>query len=168
MTDFAETDAELSKPAGVDLADLSTKAACDRGFELELKHPATDEPLGVFIGLLGKHSARFQELARKRANARIRQSFQMQRKGKDIEVPTLEQNEREEIDLFAACTTHWRTRTTKADPAKGIEEKSEPTILHGGKALQFSEANAKFLYAEPWIREQVDEGIGDLGNFMPS
>lgn len=139
----------------IDLASLSTKEACERAYELELRHPVSNEALGVFISVLGSESATFQGHVRRRANENLSKQFRNQRRGKDAEAPTVEVAEKESIALLAACTTGWRTGDA-------------PTVTHGGKALECSEANAKFLYAERWIREQVDEAIGDLGNFMDS
>lgn len=136
----------------IDLASLSAKEACEKGFELELRHPVTNEPLGVFIGVVGSESEAFQQHVRKKANERLRKQFTAQRKGGD-DAPTIEQAESDAIDLLVACTTSWRTG-------------DEPTIKHSGKSLEFNETNVRFLYAERWIRAQVDEAVGDLGNFL--
>lgn len=142
----------MTKAATIDLASLSAKAACESGYELELLHPATREPLGVFISVVGSEAEAFQGYVRKRANDRLRKQFANQRKAVE-EIPTVEQAEKDAIALLAACTTGWRTGDT-------------PTITHGGKPLEFNDVNARFIYAERWIREQVDEAIGDLGNFF--
>jgi hypothetical protein len=136
----------------IDLASLSTKDACEKGYELELKHPVTNDPLGVFISVVGSEADAFQGFIRRKGNERLRRDFENKRKGRE-EAPTIERAEKDAIALLAACTTGWRTG-------------DKPTVTHGGKALEFSEANVKFLYAERWIRDQVDEAIGDLGNFM--
>lgn len=138
---------------GIDLASLSAREACDKGYELELRHPVTNEALGVFISILGSQSETAQEITRRKGNEMLRKRFESQRRGKADDVPTIEQAEKDAIALLAACTTGWRTG-------------DKPTVTHGGKALEFSEANAKFLYAEAWIREQVDEAWADLGNFI--
>ena len=40
-------------------------------------------------------------------------------------------------------------------------------LLFRGQELPFSSANALLVYnALPWIKRQVDEGIGDLANFL--
>lgn len=40
----------------IDLASLDTQAACEQGAELELLHPATGQPLGVYLTLAGVDS----------------------------------------------------------------------------------------------------------------
>lgn len=144
----------MSKTNTLDLASISAKAACNKGFELELTHPVSFEPLGVFISVVGRESDAFQGHVRKRANAKMREQFQAQRNGRANEVPTVEQIEAEAIDLLVACTTGWRTGDV-------------PVIEWAGEKLDFTDGNVRRIYGETWIRAQVDEAIGDLGNFMP-
>lgn len=133
----------------MDLGTISPRAACDKGFEFELRHPSDNEPLGAFITVTGKEGTAFQEHVREKANANLKRRFEAQRRGKE-EVPTIEKVEKDSIALLVACTVSWRN------------------IVLNGAELEFSEANARKLYAESWIRGQVDEAIDDLGNFMPT
>lgn len=140
----------MSKEKALDLSSLDMAAACSKGFELELVHPISKAPLGQFITVVGKESPEFREHIRAKSNANLRKQAERQRRGKDQEVPTIEQIEAEAIDLLVACT-------------KGFRD-----INYNGP-LEYSEANAKKLYAEQsWIRAQVDEAIADLENFMPA
>lgn len=144
----------MTKTATIDLASISAKEACNKGYELELRHPVSFEPLGVFISVVGRESDAFQRHVRSRANTKLREQFAAQRRGKQDEPPTVENIEGEAVELLAVCTTAWRTG-------------DKPTVTIAGEELAFSEANARRLYAEGWIRAQVDEAVGDLGNFMP-
>lgn len=144
----------MSKEATIDLASLSAKEACEKGFELELQHPVTSAPLGVFLSVVGSESETYQAHVRKKANERLRKQYEGRSKGRD-EAPTVEKAEAAALDLLAACITGWRTADVQ-------------TVTHGGKALEFSPANARFLLAEKWIRNQVDEAVHDLGNFIGS
>lgn len=122
-----------------DLASLDTAGACDKGAELELRHPVTSEGLGVFITLAGVDSAAFAKAQRDCQNARIRNQRPV----------TIQDIEKENLHTLAACTIGWR----------GLEE--------GGKAVAFSHAAAVDLYGRfPWIREQVNAFIGNRGNFL--
>lgn len=143
----------MTKTTTIDLASISAKEACNKGYELELRHPVSLARLGVFISVVGSESDTFQGHVRRKANERLRKQFADQRKGRGEEAPTVEEVEANAIELLAACTTGWRTG-------------DKPTITLAGEDLPFCEANARQLYAEKWIREQVDEAIGDLGNFM--
>ena len=140
-----------TKAKPIDLANLDLAAPADKGYELELLHPVTKAPLGTFISLVGKESTVFRDHVRRSTNERLRKQAFNQRRGKDTDTPTIEKIEADAIELLAACTTNWRGVTYK------------------GADLPFSNANAKTLYTDlPWIREQVDEAIGDIENFMPS
>lgn len=154
MTDFADFLPEADKPKpGIDLGALSTTTACDKGYEMELLHPATAAPLGVFISVVGRDSTVFRRYIRDKANERLRMQATSRARIKN-EVTTVEQAEAEVVDLIAACTTGWRTGDV-------------PSITRNGNALEFSPANARVLYQqETWIREQADEAIGDLNNFF--
>jgi len=141
----------MNKQTPLDLADLNTTTAADKGFELELQHPVTKAPIGVFVNLLGKDSTVFRDHVRKSANDRLRKQAINSRRNKEVETPTIEKIEADAIDLLAVCTTDWRGVTYK------------------GATMPFTVANAKTIYGElTWIREQVDEAIGDLENFMPA
>lgn len=141
----------MTKAAAIDLSSLDTSAACAKGFELELVHPVTKAPLGSFITVVGKDSPEFESCVKRQSNDRLRRQFQLQRKGKDADAPTVEQIEAEAIDLLVASTTAFRN------------------VSYRNEVLIFSEDNAKRLYTEQkWVRAQVDEAIGDLENFMPA
>jgi hypothetical protein len=138
----------MPKEKTIDLNSLDTAQACAKGFELELVHPITKAPLGQFISVVGKDSPQFKEHTRRIANERLRKNALLQRRGKDGEIPTVEQIEGEAIELLVCCTTGFRN------------------VNYGGP-FEFSEANVRKLYTEQaWVRGQVDEAIGDLENFM--
>ncbi len=131
-----------------DLSSLNTVAACDKGADIELRHPVTNAPLGMFITVLGKDSTKFKEISRASLNARLRRDALATRRGKEPEIRTVEDIEKENIDLLVACTTGWSLTE------KGIE-------------LVFSPAEAARVYKQyPFIYDQVNEGIGSLENFL--
>lgn len=138
------------KEKALDFASLDTTAACDKGFDLELRHPKTGEGLGCGVRIVGKDSEVFREHNRALINARIRANAMRQRRNKDPEVITVDRMEADAINLLAACTMgFWGG------------------VMLDGVPLEFSEENARKFYARfPWVREQVDEAIGDLENFM--
>lgn len=145
----------MTKPTGINLASFSTQTACDKGFELELRQPVTNAPTGVFITVLGKDSKVFKDHIRAKGNERLRRDLMSRNRGKEAEALTMERLEAETIELLVACTTGWRT----ADGSP---------LTMGEAVMEFNEANCRLVYAETWIRDQVDEAIGDLGNFLPS
>lgn len=130
----------------MDLATLNTKAKSEAGIEFELKHPATGDPLGMFVTVLGADSERF----RARAEDFQRRNLKQARRGKADEIGAELQKER--IALCAAMTADWR----------GLEL--------GGAEVAFSEAKAAEIYGDEgwtWILDQVDRAINDRANFLP-
>jgi len=156
--------ANASVPKFTDLDDLDTGKASDAGTEIELVHPVHKTPTGIFIGVLGKHSEVFRDHIREKTNERLRLEALNKKRGKDEETPTAEIVEQKAIELLVLCTTHWRSETRTE---KGEVISNEPVIVFRGEPLPFNVPNAKMLYARMiWMREQVDEAIGDLERFM--
>ena len=110
---------------------------------ITLKHPVSKSELeGMTISVSGHDSATFKNAIKERAKA------QMSRKSADVDFIA---NDKEAVELLAKCTTGWT----------GITE--------GGKELPFSLANAIYIYTKyNWIREQIDNAIGDRANFFMS
>jgi len=132
---------------GLDLAALDTKKGAEEGFQLELRHPTTKKPLGIWIHVLGSDSdayrAHMDEVERQISKAVIderRTDF------------THEEKQAREIEHLIAVTRGW----------------SDNITLDGAK-LSFSQDAARKLYARfRWIREQLDKAVHDRANFLPS
>jgi hypothetical protein len=158
----------MTKPveaiAMIDLGDLDTVAGSNAGAEVELKHPTTGKPTGIFVGILGKHSDVFREIVRERTNNRVKAAAEASKAGDDEPTLTAEQIEERAIELLTACTTNWRSETRNA---KGEVIDNKPVIKFKGEELTFSVVNAKRLYTHfIWMREQIDGKIGDLDLFI--
>lgn len=136
------------KPA-FDLADLDTISACNKGFEFELKHPSSLIPLGMFITVLGVDSDRYREVTNERSDANTKKAIENRRAGRENDIVSAEQIDRNEIELLAALTTGWRE------------------IAWNGTPFAFNAANAMKLYRErPFIKNQVNAAISDMRNFI--
>ncbi len=155
-------DAAKAAYAPLDLATLDTEVASDKGARIEILHPVAGS-VGVFITLLGKHSQVFRDIVRDRINRKVREKANADRRGKAAELPTAEANEAEAIELLVACTLGW---DTEVRDSKGEIIEAKPTLFFGGEELAFSVPNAFKVYKTIWVREGVDEAIGDLENFM--
>ena len=132
-----------------DLSTLDTTSACDKGAEIELHHPVSNVPLGMFITLIGKDSKEFRDFTRDKTNTRLRKDAMAQKRGKDPEIRTVEAIEAENIELLVLCTKGWRG------------------IKLDGEELPFTVQNAIKVYKTyPFIYEAVNSAIGDLDNFM--
>ncbi|API58099.1 hypothetical protein BSL82_01295 [Tardibacter chloracetimidivorans] len=137
-----------TKKAGFDLSSI---ALSDAATEIELTHPITSERLGIFVSVYGKHSSAFQDYTRRKANESLKRMAAQRRRGKDEEPPTVEQIESDAVDLLVACTAGWRG------------------MVLDGAELAFSAEAARKLYLDkrfPFIREQVDEAVGDTQAFL--
>jgi hypothetical protein len=138
------------KNEAFDLGSLDTIEACNKPTEIEIKHPTTGAPTGVFFKVLGKDS----NVYRGRIRGMADESLRKQAAGKG-QSDTLDQLEQKNIDVLVAATVGWRTG-------------DEPTITLKGEQLDFSADNARKVYEQLLpVRDQVAEAIGDLANFMP-
>lgn len=144
----------MTKRTLFDLSQLDTKAACEKGAELQLKHPGTravlkdadGEPLVIHV--VGKHSDSYVKKSHALSNAR----FKRMRGGPHM---TSEESEQEGIVLLTAC----------------VQSISENLDLDGsGSPVPNTPEGIRRLLSDPrfrWVREQVDEFVGELGNFLP-
>ena len=151
--------------AEFDLASLDTIAASDKGADIVILHPISKEPLGIYVSILGKHSEAFRELVKERTDKRIREEALNARRGKFGKVKTAEEYEAEAIEMLCACTTGWG----KCDVGKDgeITKKTADTFLYNGEQLKWNVKNGKTVYGRLlWLRQQVDDAIGDLENFI--
>lgn len=122
----------------VDLAHLDTVARCDQGAQLELLHPATGKPLGVFLTLAGVDSGAHRQALAFLAEQRLR------RRGMSPD-----DLRGEEVEIAARCTLSWRG------------------VLIAGVEVAHSLEAARDLYGRfPWIREQALAFIGDRAQYL--
>ena len=153
------------KPDTFDVFDIDPITACQEGADLELKHPATNEPLGVFLVIKGQESDEFKDLVRKKTklNARKGKGFR-DRSDEDQAMEIVEDllAKKNAIEAATACTVGW-WRFKDAEERTGRIE----TMFFEKAEMPFDTAAAKRVFnARPWIAEQANSGIGDLGNFM--
>lgn len=138
----------------IDIGQFDTIQASDKGAEIQLTHPISNVPIGLFVTVLGKHSDVFREHIRNSQNERLRAQANATRRGKEVPTPTAEEAETRAVELMVLCTTGWRSD-------------DKPTWTYKGEELEFTIQNAIRVYTEMlWIREQVDTAIGDLENFI--
>lgn len=142
----------MSKATAFDAASLNTTEACNKPFELEIKHPTSGAPTGLFISVVGRDS----DVYRGRVRALADETLRRQAMGKPaLADASLDKLEAKNIDALVAATVGWRS------------EGDEGGIILSGERLEFNPANARKLYSEILpIRDQVAEAINDLGNFM--
>lgn len=120
--------------------------------EIELNHPKTSAPLGIFITLYGKDSQKFKDVQRKQLNRRLELS---QKSRNNKLTMTAEELEREQFDLLVACTKAWRTGD-RQQIEYGVDE-----------WLDCTPDNVRKIYETTgWLKEQIDQEIGDRSSFL--
>lgn len=134
------------------LAALSPLDKAENGFPVDVRHPVTNLPIGVTITVCGSDSQTFKTIQRKQLNRRIELSNKSRNKTLSM---TAEEIELESLNTLVACTKSW-----SQDGGDSIE-------MNEGEWLPCTPENVKRVYTElPWIREQVDQEIGDRNNFL--
>lgn len=131
----------------MDLNDINLAAQAEQGAELTLEHPVTGEKIeGMTITLAGSDAKAFRSKQKEIQAARLAKMLKKKGAG-------LQNSDEEEAELLASVTLGWSG------------------IVVGGEKIKFSYAAAKKLYLDHnWIKEQVDEFVGNRANFftMPS
>lgn len=148
----------MTKASFLDFETLDTEAASEQPFELELLHPATKKPLGVFISIVGAESGEIKADVRKEINRDRIKEFQAARNKQGVEPETIEEQEADSVRLASKLAKGWRTVT---------DGKSEPVVIWKGEKLDFSSDNlTRWLLQFSWARVQILDASRDLGNFL--
>lgn len=149
------------KVRNFNLADLDTVSSSQRGFDVHIKHPLTQEPIVVnddgaelTMRVIGPDAPEFKEARNeylKRYLGRTKDKVTNKVVPHDIE-----HYEEDNYELVVRCVIGWDN--LYFDPESG-DEVDEP--------LEFSVENArKVLSACPWIIEQLQTVIGQRANFI--
>lgn len=150
----------------MDLAKLNAiEATKDVVFDMEILHPVTEEPTGLFIQLVSTYTDQVRQVSRAQTNDILKRNFEAQRAGKNAKVPTIEDGDRRGAALLSAATVGWYERK---ESTIGQEAEKIDGLPFGPNRLIFSKAEAEKLYSSPgydWLAKQVDKTLGELGNF---
>jgi len=124
------------------LLDLGSLEATETA-TLELRHPTTGKAIpGATITAYGKDSRKFEVLQNKSLRKRLK---------KRNSIPDPEDFNRENLEILAELITGWAG------------------IVVDGSEIPYTKDNAIQLFERfKWIKEQVDEFVGDRLNFLPS
>lgn len=126
----------------MDLFSLDTVKASNEGISYEILHPATGEPTGASLRLLGSDSAAYREEIERQRDAMLRK--------RNLKTSmSREEREDRELGLLSSCIVGW------------------DNLQMGGADLEYSRENARMLLTSyPWMRKQVDEAIHDYTLFL--
>ena len=132
----------------MDLRDLDTLAAAEKGLTFDVVHPFNGEPLTSTVNkkevawkitVVGVGSRLYKQAQKKLENA---QKASWANKHKAI---SEEEEEELSLNIAATCTTGW----------EGIHE--------DGKPVEFNKANATRLFKEyPWLAKQVTDAMFNI------
>lgn len=113
--------------------------------DVTIVHPVTGESTDMVITVMSMDSDEYRQIQLRLQNEQIK--YARKNRGKT----TAERIQQEALDLLVAVTVGW----------KGIEKDGAP--------YPFTPDNARWLYASlPFVKEQVDEFIGERRNFIRS
>ena len=134
----------MSKTEAFDLSSIDTIAACNKSVEIEITHPATGLGTGVFISVVGKDS----DIYRSRIKAMANEILQREASGRK-KVDTIDALEAKNLGPLIAATIAWRN------------------VVLDGEKLDCTPENARKIYNRILpVREQVQEAVNDISNFM--
>ncbi|KQU81278.1 hypothetical protein ASD00_35170 [Ensifer sp. Root31] len=112
----------------------------DRGAEMELRNPATGEPLGLKLTLAGPDS-----LTQRRS--RLQMSDELAELARADGTVSAEEREKASIASLARCVLRWE-------------------IVQAGQPLSCTHGNIVRFLSVAWVREQVDAFAGNRAHFM--
>jgi hypothetical protein len=112
-------------------------------FDLELKHPGTDAPLGVTFMIRSMNSEEAKAVLREHTNANLKRTL----KGKTV---TAERLERQSLEEAAACIASWQWGGH---------------TYHGSVPELDMKTAIRLLEVEDWIFQQVIAAARDIENF---
>lgn len=133
------------------LASLAPKGS---GVPVSILHPVTRLETGITVTVIGTDSETCKKIQRKQLNRRL----ELQAKTRNNKLSmTAEELEKEALDVLVACVVAWHTG-------------ERPEIeMNEGEWLPCTPENVKRVLTElPWLKEQLDQEIGDRANFLPA
>lgn len=150
-TDKTTTTENDTLPEGVpDLFEFDLTAAGDRGATMQLKHPTSGRPLGIFFHVVGADGKTFREAYRRIMDLASNDT-------RKVDASILE---RRAAETGAALILDWWFVDKDG-------KKYESRIPWNGGMLYFSTENAvNVLLARVWIRQQVDQFTSERVNFF--
>lgn len=133
----------------VDLLSLDTAKHMGRSAPCAIINPLTRQPTGAKIWLFGNDSERVQAYINGEANAQLAKNAELAARGKTPPPPTVEKAIERSIELLIVATDRW-----------------EDVAFGGETGVTFSVPKAKELYAVKFVREQLQEFMGEIEGFI--
>lgn len=126
---------------------------------VEIVHPLTKEPIGLRVNIMSLMDDRLKRLKNRILDERLR----LDARGKNFKAEQLEENK---LDITIAAITGWNWYNPSGEPGdEGYDEKADGSFR--GEKPDYGRKNAVDLFEfAPWIREQIEEKIGDTEHFF--
>lgn len=115
---------------------------------VDIKHPVTQERIGLTISLRPVADPVVKAAKRKQIDARL--------SGRGRHKVTAVQLEQSAIEVLVAAISGWTFGTAEDGTA----------CTFGGEVLEYNDINVRKLLKHDWIREQLDEELGDEAAFF--
>ena len=110
---------------------------------VNIVHPSTGAPLGITIKVISPDSEKYRKLSNRTRN----RSINAVKKGKNS--LTAEMMDENAMELLVGSVLSWEG------------------VTWAGQVMECNEVNVRSVFTKfPWIKEQVDEFLGDRANFI--
>ena len=152
------------------LDDLDIATPSDNGTEIELLHPTSGEPTGIFWGIVGRHSEKYAQQKREIDKEQLEAVKKLTDKEKFARMLDADDSKARAVRLLAAASTGWRTVEYGVDKdGKQIVKSEAKTLNFDGKDHPFSLSAAQQVLSSrkwSWVYSQVDSGVHNDSLFM--
>ena len=152
------------------LDDLDIATPSDNGTEIELLHPTSGEPTGIFFSIVGKHSEKYAQQKREIDKEQLEAVKKLTDKEKFARMLDAEDSKARAVRLLAACMTGWRTEEYGFDKLGEQAVKGDvKTLNFDGKDHPFTLTAAQQVLSSrkwSWVYAQVDSAVHNDSLFM--
>lgn len=142
----------------LDSLDIATPS--DTGTEIELLHPISQEALGIFIKITGRHSEVYAKQRRKIEQEQIAATKNLKEKDRIAAILDGEDTRRRGVSLLACCVIGWYRMDG--------EEILDTLHFEGQEHKHSLDATIKLLSSRKWVwlYDQIDKAVHDDTLFM--
>jgi hypothetical protein len=132
----------------MDLSKLEIASASEEGTRIEIYHPITEQSFEppIYVWVVGVDSQLYQKTALALQNKAMKKMIKSGRLRMSM---TAEEQQANNIELYAKCTVNWEN------------------VEWEGKPLLCNFENVRMVLNKlPWLREQIETAISDRSLFL--
>jgi len=132
--------------------DIANLVQYDAPYEIELRHPVTDDPIGVTISVTSANSPAAKRIQMQNQARLMAMNLGKSKDKSEAEIlALLEKQVKKTVEQLAACVVGWDWKGQVFGKL--------------GKDPAFSPANVNTVLDTDWIFDQVNEAVSDIANF---